>query len=426
MKKFLVTGGVLFSVLPAMALELPTNLIEGGDSVSCSATQSPEFAVAHGELNPLQMQALYVRNTCSAGQYLSVDTEQALTIGNDGTISNASCTTCPAGSYCEGLSDITITNNQLESSYGMSTCPTGYTDGGTGVTSQANCAKTVDASYCASLNLCNNFNNIVTTGNNACSTSVNSNNSSIVNGVVTFGNRGTEPLCTVNKTCQPGYTTTNLYAWLVTHPEAFSANYSSCSPDGTSAGCTTMEPGTVTFTFIGAGRPINEAHFVITCTNREADYSDFSTLVVDQATANFDITTPTGGNMWMKAVDYPNQPWLYGGNFGSVGTCMSSGFALTPANSTYLFGEMQNGEFVLSNAGQNTMALFSMLAPATNGQNGNPTADVCIASEITINWADVQDAGSAGTCTYGEDFTAPAAPTKANHKFLGWKVSVSE
>lgn len=37
MKKFLITGGVLFSILPAMALQL-TDVIEPNDNGDCSGT----------------------------------------------------------------------------------------------------------------------------------------------------------------------------------------------------------------------------------------------------------------------------------------------------------------------------------------------------------------------------------------------------
>lgn len=476
MKKLLVTGGVLFSILPAMATDLSLSdwhLIDSNtENPTCSGPEGYTGFV-NGDVT---MAPLYIQQ-CDPGYYLNATSETQIQEHQD---SNEdldyyyiqACTQCPAGHSCAGVSNPTVVNDSLgvmglgaECSAGTyaaagqssctacapgtytnltgqssctnaqagyytpnttseELCPVGYQDGaaGSGTTIDA-CSKTVDSTYCNNLDPCSNFNNIVTTGNNACSTSVNTNNSNIVNGAITYGSGNTEPLCVVNKTCKPGYTTTNFYAWLATHPEAFSANLSSCSPDGTSAGCATMKPGTVTFTFIGTGKPVNEAHFVITCTNREADYSDSSTLVVDQATANFDITTPTGGNMWMRNVDLPNQPWVYSGHLSSIEQCMSNAFDPTPASSTYLFGEMQNGEFVLSNAGQNTMAVFSMLVPATNGQNGNPSADVCIASTVSINWAGVAEPGAAATCTYGEGLTVPTPDTDPEgYNFVGWTV----
>ena len=491
MKKFLVTGGVLFAVMPAMALDLSSeNLIAGDSSISCSSTQDPEFAVAHDSENPMDMQAVYVTNACDPTEYLSVSGNSPV-IDNNGILTNATCETCTAGSYCPGLSDIAITNNQLASSYGITECPAGtYCAAGasnytactgttyastagssscTNVTSgyyadktdpvndlgnttqtqcplgyrdvaaadEAGCTKSVDSTYCSGLsstNFCGNFNHIA----NGCSTAVNplanpsydsSNPLSTFN--ITFGTRNGEPACTAsNISCAPGYSTTNFYNWLAANPEAVKSTVTYCSPDGTQGSCTTQEPGTMTWT-LAEGSPVNKLHFATKCST--------TTFTGPADMIQSSISNTAGAYCWFKNIDLPGQPWFgiraYTINPGTAqealdpqacalecGNWVSAGAAEHPGDSQYdyLFGYKLTGQnFALSN--ENTMVPTLLAGLGTVSGN---TANVCVPGTIYMDWGDVEDAGAAETCTYGESFSAPSAPTpEAGYKFLGWKVT---
>jgi hypothetical protein len=419
MKKFLITGGVLFAVLPAMALDLPSDLITANDSLNCSDTQNQEFANSHDSEHPLEMQAIYVKNACQSGQYLNV-TGNTVNIDNSGNITNADCATCTAGYYCDGLSDITINDGQLQSSYGRSECPDGYTDGGTGVTSEALCSKNVDVAYCTSLNLCSNFNNIVTTGNDACSTSVNSNNSNIVNGTITYGNRGTEPLCIVNKKCLSGYTAKNVYRWVVNNSGRV-VSYSNCSIDGQyGTSCNTMEHGTLVWRTDSndTSAPFAELHLVAKCSALAPTNNVYH---VADGTTGFDIP---GQYCWLKVVDFPGQEWMIGGPGGQDQAECEATCGVTMASATYPFGNIdsQTNQYVV-----NPNAVFSLSAMADLTENG-ASANVCVANEITINWGvDKNEQNITTTCTYGEDFVAPVDTPKseAGYKFIGWRVGTT-
>ena len=477
MKKLLVTGGALFCILPAMATDLSLSdwhLIDSNtENPTCSGPEGYTGFV-NGDVT---MAPLYIQQ-CDPGYYLNATSETQIQEHQD---SNEdldyyyiqACTQCPVGHSCAGVSNPTVVNDSLgvmglgaECSAGTyaaagqgsctacapgtytaqtgqssctnaqagyytpnttseELCPVGYQDGaaGSGTTIDA-CSKIVDSTYCNNLNLCSNFNNIVTTGNNACSASVNTNNSSIVTDTnnnnikkVLFGNRGTEPLCVVNRTCLPGYSTINMYDWTANHMWAIASNPVYCSPNGTGAGCATHEPGTSTWTIING--PTKELHWVGVCTNRGSNDQVPSSYYAFQSDANFTFSD-TGRFCWLRSIDAPNQPWFAAYYYPDAETCAShcGDAPLTPAGSEYMFGDMVNGEFVPINV--RTTLMFSLLANATAD---DPTADVCVASTVNINWAGVAEPGAAATCTYGESLTVPTPDANPEgYNFVGWTV----
>ena len=496
MKKLLVTGGALFCILPAMATDLSLSdwhLIDSNtENPTCSGPEGYTGFV-NGDVT---MAPLYIQQ-CDPGYYLNATSETQIQEHQD---SNEdldyyyiqACTQCPVGHSCAGVSNPTVVNDSLgvmglgaECSAGTyaaagqgsctacapgtytaqtgqssctnaqagyytpnttseELCPVGYQDGaaGSGTTIDA-CSKTVDSTYCNNLNLCSNFNNIVTTGNNACSASVNTNNSSIVTDTnnnnikkVLFGNRGTEPLCVVNKTCLPGYTTTNMYAWLAAHPESVSGTFSYCphassvigSGQDSTYNCTDNEAGTFALTLTGGGRPLDKLHFITKCSSTPFDFENPASLI------STSISDTGGGYCWFKNIDFPNQPWI-----GSKIHQQSNGDefvlseeacshrcghnAFVPVSQDYMFGSMQNGNFVLNENYQGTMLMVSAIASMTDGQGGRPSADVCVASTVNINWAGVAEPGAAATCTYGEGLTVPTPDTNPEgYNFVGWTV----
>ena len=492
MKKLLVTGGVLFSVLPAMATDLSLSDWHLIDSNTVNPTCSGPEGYTGFVNGDVTMAPLYIQQ-CDPGYYLNATSETQIQEHQD---SNEdldyyyiqACTQCPVGHSCAGVSNPTVVNDSLgvmglgaECSAGTyaaagqgsctacapgtytaqtgqssctnaqagyytpnttseELCPVGYQDGaaGSGTTIDA-CSKIVDSTYCNNLNLCSNFNNIVTTGNNACSASVNTNNSSIVTDTnnnnikkVLFGNRGAEPLCVVNKTCQPGYSTTNIYAWLAEHPEAVSTS-SYCPQNGEDfidsdhhyveptlvSSCTTQEPGTMTWILTNA--PMNEAHFVTKCSETSFNAADPSTAVTTS------VSNTLGGYCWVKNIDLPDQPWFvlnyYTQYNDPITRCSQRCGYRVPASQDHLLGSIVNGTFTFGETFATVPYLLNGLASVTNGQNGNPSADVCIASTVNINWAGVAEPGAAATCTYGESLTVPTPDTNPEgYNFVGWTV----
>lgn len=486
MKHFLITGGILFAVMPAMALNLPDDLITASDSLSCSDTQNQEFAESHDAQNPLQMKAIYVRNTCSSGQYLSV-TGNTVNIDNDGNITNASCATCTAGNYCGGVSDISITDNQLQSSYGISECPAGYTDGGTGASSIYGCQKKITS--------CSDYVSNFTRGTMTPA--------SLPSGGLLVNYRDISNHCFGSLDCDTtGYTTKkNVYQIVAEHPEML-VSAVSCTIDGFSdpkeqVPCNNgQEPGTVKVTLSGKYAPMATANFVGVCSDKVA-----AAITPDSADYGDLIAESTGLNCYMRNVDFPNQPWfLADGGYKDIADCerhcpqMSDDYPLIrkkfgendkfslivkdssdnyyakdtdsdqfvpltviPADacydsngglqSDYLTSSdcitagyiwnkdgsyfMDTGATPVDDIGDYTYVLYDGIAPLFPGlaqmTASDTTVQVCVANTVNINWDGVNNPGDAGTCTYGESFTAPATgPTPADgYMFLGWKVGTT-
>ncbi|GEM_PF-6006157 len=461
MKKLLITGGVLFSIMPAMAadLELP-DLIQQNGSGDCSNETSDAFYTT-----PVTMQAVYVTDTCPAGQYFNVGSNAEID-STTGQITGASCQNCTDGHYCPSAINIAVNNGVLstqgldnlcpagtyadsnrtsltecdacpagtyQTQTGQSSCnnaragyyivsatqtdvqcPYGYRDGvaGTGASIDA-CSKTVSCPNSCS----DNLKHIKTSGNGACTIDNTVNGTSVAFGSTNRLNGS----CFEQFTCENGYEKRNVYAWLYAHPESVSSNIAYCSPNGTGAGCSDiqnpMERGTSAWIISGNDRPVDTLHFVNVCTSRVPDFNavqqgDFSSFVVDQATAQFS-PSDTGVVCWNRNVDLPNQPWFITNVYDNAQECADKCGRIRESNysSSYAFGDYQNDTFVPI---AQDMMIISQLTTYT--------ANACFANTITINWGGIADPGAAGTCTYGETFTAPnSTPAAASgFKFIGW------
>ena len=118
MKKLLVTGGVLFAVMPAFAAPVSgldfTDIIQPDSTETCSGADYSE--------NSVSMQAVYLP-VCSAGQYLDATNAS---IGSDGTVTGASCLSCTINDYCPGTAGVAIPTGVF-STLGKQNCPDGYT-----------------------------------------------------------------------------------------------------------------------------------------------------------------------------------------------------------------------------------------------------------------------------------------------------------
>ena len=539
MKKFLITGGFLFSVLPAMALNLsPLYKTTAPDNTGgCSGSNFQSDSVS--------MQAIYVTDSCDAGYYLDVDNNAAID-STTGIITGVSCQPCTDGHYCSGVSDITLGANNSLTSRGETDCPAGTygnsTDRGTipndtndpdyndiiskytecqlcPVGTYASTTRAIECTPCANgfyastegnstctpaqagyyaladhsgEAACTGATYASGTGNTSCTPVTpgwyanakhsdevacptgydkiaaaskddcekviscpndcsNFNHASSCSiddtqdgDTVTFGNRTMNGYCfetiarnseTGKLECESGYDEENIYTWLAEHPESISASSVLCPLNGEPYNkndpnylqmledCSEMEPGTVKWVLNNA--PMDEVHYVTACSDRAP--SGMSDLVISSSTANI-TTTSTGTKCWMRNVDLPNQPWFYvtdfydsvDGTVKSHRSCMDDCGSMQPTSATYLFGSEwpTTGDYAI------VPTILGLLATATDGQNGNPSADVCVANTITINWGGIADPGAAGTCTYGEDFTAPTdTPVKAGYKFLGWTIA---
>ena len=469
MKKFLITGGILFAIMPAMALDL-TDMYIPEDTGDCSGT---EF-----QNNSVTMQAIYVTDSCPAGQYFNVGAN-ATVDSTTGQITDASCQPCTNGHYCPSSTSITVNSNGILESQGAQEClagtyadsdrtsltacdacpagtyqtqtgqssctqarqgyyiadatqvdvecPVGYRNGAVGTgTSEAACEKVVDCS-----NACSNFNNVITAEDNPddptkiCSASINTNNNNIINGAITYGNRSTEPLCIVNKTCKPGYSPTNVYRWIVKNDGKNSeriVSYSNCSIDGQhGTSCNTMTPGTLVWrTDVNdTSAPFAELHLVAKCSALSPANNGYHTA--DNAEG---FNTP-GQYCWLKVIDFPGQEWMIGGPGGQDQAECEANCGVTMASATYPFGDI-NSQTNKYEVNPNALVSLSVMAGLT--ENGS-TADVCVASDVTINWGkDSESQDITTTCVYDseEGFTAPTTTPVApadGLKFIGWRIS---
>ena len=472
MKKLLVTGGVLFSILPAMATDLSLSdwhLIDSNtENPTCSGPEGyTGFVNGDVTMAPLSIQQ------CDPGYYLNATSETQIQEHQD---SNEdldyyyiqACTQCPVGHSCAGVSNPTVVNDSLgvmglgaECSAGTyatagqssctacapgtytaqtgqssctnaqagyytpnttseELCPTGYQDGvaGSGTTIDA-CSKTVDSTYCNNLDPCSNFNNIVTSGNNACTTSVNSNNANIVNGSITFGAKNAEPLCLATFECAPGYAQTNPYQWIIDNSERI-VSYSNCSIDGQyGTSCSTMERGTLEWHTAAndTKAPFSTMHLVAKCSGL-APTSAYH--VADDATG----FNTNGRFCWLKVVDFPNQEWFIGGAPNQDQAECEATCGVTMASATYPFGDIdsQTNQYV---ANQNSFFSLSVMANLTASASvaEHSMVKICAARTVSINWAGVAEPGAAATCTYGEGLTVPTPDTNPEgYNFVGWTV----
>ena len=471
MKKLLVTGGVLFSILPAMATDLSLSdwhLIDSNtENPTCSGPEGYTGFV-NGDVT---MAPLYIQQ-CDPGYYLNATSETQIqehqdsnedldyyyiqactqcqpghscagvshpTVVNDslgvmglgaecsaGTYAatgQSSCTACAPGTYTDQTGQSSCTNAQAgyytPNTTSEELCPVGYQDGaaGSGTTIDA-CSKTISCPATCSNNV--KHTKTCTIDDTLDGTSVAFGSANRLNGS-----------CFEQFTCEDGYEKQNIYSWLYTHPESVSSNVAFCSPDGTGAGCSDvqnpMERGTSTWIINGNDKPVDTLHFVNVCTNRMPDLNasqqgDYSSFVVDQSVAQFS-PSDTGAICWSRNTDRPDQPWFYtksfSGNNGGSQACAENCGRLQDSNysSNYAFGDYQDDRFVPHTR---DMLLLSVLATHTAN---NVNAQFCFARTVSISWAGVAEPGAAATCTYGESLTVPTPDTNPEgYNFVGWTV----
>ncbi len=467
MKKLLVTGGVLFSILPAMATDLSLSDWHLIDSNTANPTCSGPEGYTGFVNGDVTMAPLYIQQ-CDPGYYLNATSETQIQEHQD---SNEdldyyyiqACTQCPAGHSCAGVSNPTVVNDSLgvmglgaECSAGTyatagqssctacapgtytaqtgqssctnaqagyytpnttseALCPTGYQDGaaGSGTTIDA-CSKTISCPVACS--------------NNVKHTKTCTIDDTLDGTSVAFGSANRlSGSCFEQFTCDDGYEKRSIYAWLYAHPESVSSNIAYCSPNGTGAGCSDaqnpMERGTTTWIISGNDKPVDTLHFVNVCTNRAPDFNaaqqgDFSSFVVDQSTAQFN-PSDTGTYCWMRNIDRPDQPWFISNFYNSTQQCAENCGRLRESDysSNYAFGDYQGSTFVP--IAQDMMIISQLATYTTNNVN----AQFCFARTVSINWAGVAEPGAAATCTYGESLTVPTPDTNPEgYNFVGWTV----
>ena len=309
----------------------------------------------------------------NAGQYLPADSETVIT--------------CPAGSFCPGISG-NVQYNQ-SASQGIQTCPTGYASSAAGASSDTQCYRT-----------CTNNDVEHSTGT--------------VNGEYYYGD---------NNQCEP---TDCVNGW---HLKQMNLT----SIIGTGAGASSAHINNGQFGEYSAAH--GQSYYGITDNNTWAtDYgtngmligqarcstqsdssgiTTFASLVDETGQegamycyCNVTGYTPNGGTM--QAV---SSPWVFRGGYGGSAATCAGGCAHFCATSMQF---------------SNSLEYRAALLGSVTGFQSGPAS--CEANVININWNDV-DPATAGqnnenTATYGSDVRTPVkAQTKKGKTFKGWRFS---
>ena len=470
MKKFLITGGFLFSVLPAMALNLsPLYKTTAPDNTGgCSGSNFQSDSVS--------MQAIYVTDSCDAGYYLDVDNNAAID-STTGIITGVSCQPCTDGHYCSGVSDITLGANNSLTSRGETDCPAGTygnsTDRGT-IPNDTNDPdyNTIIGKY-AVCQACTGTTYSANTGSSSCTSvttgwyadKVNSNdpgNTTQTQCPVGYRSIAAESQGDCTKTvndsyCATHYPSSNFKHVATSGANAYTVVVNSNSIDENnqiafkdrdfepvclvSFGC---EPGYIkqnayqwmarhpeaisaTHSWCspnGTGTDCSTQErgtsiWTAVGSNRPIDNMHFVSVcttreINDQTPSSLVISqetaqfknSDTGRYCWMRNVDLPDQPWFIARPYNNEAACAADCGHMHSSNDPTYMW----GSMVDGEfvpADSRTVAVFTLLAAATEG---NTNADYCFASEVTINWGkDSENQDITTTCTYGEgnEFTAP-------------------
>ena len=338
-----------------------------GTSYSNGASVKNLTSTCSGTFN---LYAQWTANTglsCESGTYLEADT--------------ATCSSCPAGYYCTGVTSVTY-NGSDQGITGV--CKSGYSTGGaktetcTACSSGYSATGTTAADHDASSD-CKG--NTITLAYNE------DGGDSVSNGSCTYGSTFTLPSAATKDgsvfagwklndgsvksagtsvTCN--YTNLGVYSGTST---AITAQWTECGTGywcsgGVKTACTTLGSGYTTST---------------TTATKNTDCYKSCTRACTQQSCPTNSDTCAHGTTTTSGIQY------YGSSCNAAASTCSLSFT------------------------------------CNSGYSKNSAGTACAANTIDIDYN--ENSGSAvinGSCTYGGTFTLPAAPTRSGYMFAGWKL----
>ncbi len=321
----------------------------------------------------------------NAGQYLPADSETVIT--------------CPAGSFCPGISG-NVNYNQ-NSDQGIQTCPNGYTNSVAGSSANTDCYRT-------------------------CATTDITHATAITGNVYFNGTNGDGVKACTPTACDNGYhpksATPNLTTVIGTSEAGtgYTSNDSTGSEFGTNGMSNSVISGdSMAFAVDYGNKGMIKGHG--RCSTQSGSRGNMSGGTYPDITIRADLTNQPGQYCYCHLDSYTpvsgsaialSGPWVFYYDFGPAGACAA--YCERGCARNLLYGDSGNLAF--------RAAVFGAI-------ESSPA--MCEANTITINWsnADANDisANNAGTATYGEDVRTPVkAATKKGQTFRGWRFSAPE
>ena len=394
-KLFLTSAIAVGFVVPAMAETFPSNgLMQENKTYDNAASETNMDGVYSGTVNAVAEYDV-INYIVNAGQYLPADSETVIT--------------CPAGSYCPGISG-NVQYNQT-TPQGIQTCPAGFGSSADGSSSDTQCYRACDINNMGTNGSISSIahataisgNDYYGSGTDTCEPTACENgwhvragssapNLTNIIGVSEAGNG-----YTVNDYSGVENNTDNMSNTIIAgDPMAFAVDY------GTKG------------IIKGHGRCSTQQGYRDTVNNNNNSYNNpttFASLTDEIAEdgaqycyCQLDSYTPSGGTMQSLSA-----PWVFSDDDGNDHSC----------------GHNCADECVYGLLNGSSDAL-AFRAAVFNSVQSSPA--MCEANTITINWsnADANDisANNAGTATYGSDVRTPVkAATKKGKTFKGWRFS---
>ena len=379
--KIFLSSMLIMSVAPAMAENFPSNgLMQENKTYDNAATSTNMDGVYEGTVNAVAEYDIidYIVN---AGQYLPADSETVIT--------------CPAGSYCPGISG-NVQYNQ-SSDQGIQTCPTGYASSVAGASSDTQCYR-------------------------QCSGNVTIAHATAVTGNDYYG-AGVD-------TCEP---TACENGW---HVKQMNIASTIGSSDSAVSYASTNNNGQFKEYVANNG----QSFYGLTNNNTwSVYYGSNKGMLMGQGHCS---TQPgnNNNNQWTNPTIIQNLTDETGQTGAQYCYCNVTGYKdgngnMQSLSSGWVFNN--DGEYAADcalycaencsrNMGRNTASALALRAALLGEIESVPA--MCEANVININWNDV-DPATAGqnnenTATYGSDVRTPVkAATKKGQRFKGWRFS---
>ncbi len=333
----------------------------------------------------------------NAGQYLPADSETVIT--------------CPAGSFCPGISG-NVQYNQT-TPQGIQTCPTGYASSAAGASSDTQCYRTCDIN-----NMGTSFTNI------AHATAVSGND---------YYGAGTD-------TCEP---TACVNGWHLKEGLDLAEKLATHNPNNS---------GTNTYAYFGStgggGGVMPSSYYGLNQDEWAVSLNDLNNF--GDIRGRSICSTETGDDQdqtWTNTTVFQNLTDERGMSGAINCYCNVTGYRENNTSewqsvtSPWVFVTRNNGG-PMNESECSSMCARHCAFDTKGGNNGlkftnallstvEPSLATCEANTITINWSDASaadiSANNAGTATYGEDVRTPVkAATKKGQTFRGWRFSAPE